>query len=173
METSITPTNTLSGPFLELQKLVEVSDRYKNLFPQLLEIYQKLYDEKDKNLLFEIQPLTMFIRPDKSEAFKKVMDGIRNHLNVTIKNAQSCRQRLSALRGVFLKDEERSIINDALDLLNLPDSSEVQSDADYRLLSLQQSAKDMDSSIELQEIFIYLNSMFQPVPQQKQNKQRK
>jgi hypothetical protein len=153
----------LSGPILELQKVVQVSERYKKLFPQLLEIYQEMYDSKDKSLLFEIQPLTPFIRPEKAETFKKIMDDIRNHLNVVVKNAQACRQRLAALRTVFLKDEERQLINDALDLLNLPNSSEIQSDADFRLLALQQFTKELDVNIEIQEIFIYLNSLFQPV----------
>jgi hypothetical protein len=160
----------LSGPILDLQKVVQVSERYKKLFPQLLEIYQEMYDSKDKSLLFEIQPLTPFIRPEKAEIFKKIMDDIRNHLNVVVKNAQSCRQRLAALRTVFLKDEERQLINDALDLLNLPNSSEVQSDADFRLLALQQFTKELDVNIEIQEIFIYLNSLFQPV-QESQPKQ--
>lgn len=166
METQSLPTPTeskLSGPILELQKVVQVNERYQKLFPQLLEIYQEMYDSKDKSLLFEIQPLTPFIRPDKAEGFKKIMDDIRNHLNVVVKNAQNCRQRLAALRTVFLKDEERQLINDALDLLNLPNSSEIQSDADFRLLALQQFTKEMDVGIEIQEIFIYLNSLFQPV----------
>ena len=176
MEVQSLPTPTepkLSGPILELQKVVQVSERYQKLFPQLLAIYQEMYDMKDKSLLFEIQPLTPFIRPEKGEAFKKIMDDIRNHLNVVVKNAQACRQRLAALRSIFLKDEERQLINDALDLLNLPNSSEIQSDADFRLLALQQFTKEIDVSIEIQEIFIYLNSLFQPVqqeqPPQKQN----
>jgi hypothetical protein len=169
-----TPTEPkLSGPILELQKVVQVNERYQKLFPQLLDIYQEMYDKKDKSLLFEIQPLTPFIRPEKAEVFKKIMDDIRNHLNIIVKNAQACRQRLAGLRSVFLKDEERQLINDALDLLNLPNSSEIQSDADFRLLSLQQFTKEMDIHIEIQEIFIYLNSLFQPVQQeqapQKQN----
>jgi hypothetical protein len=178
MEASVSSTKVLSGPIAELQKVIEVSERYKKLLPQLLEIYQEMYDVKDKTLLFELQPLTMFIRPDKAEAFKKVMDDIRSYLNVTVKNAQACRQRLAGLRSVFLKDEERQVINDALDLLNLPNSSEIQSDADFRLLGLQQFTTEMDIVIEIQEIFIYLNAMFQPVqeqaqpqPQQKQSSQ--
>lgn len=176
MEASVSSTKALSGPIAELQKVIEVSERYKKLLPQLLEIYQEMYDVKDKTLLFELQPLTMFIRPDKAESFKKIMDDIRSYLNVTVKNAQNCRQRLAGLRSVFLKDEERQVINDALDLLNLPNSSEIQSDADFRLLGLQQFTKEMDVAIEIQEIFIYLNSMFQPVqeqPQQKQSSQGK
>jgi hypothetical protein len=157
-----------SGAISELQKIVEVSERYKKLFPQLLEIYQVMYNAKDKSLLFEIQPMSMFIRPEKAESFKKVMDDIRNHLGVVVKNSQNCRQRLSALRSVFLNDEERQIINDAIELLNLPNSSEIQSDADFRLLSLQQATKEMEIGIEIQEIFIYLNSMFQVVDTQKQ-----
>ena len=156
----------LSGPISELQKIVEVSDRYKKLFPQLLEIYQEMYDSKDKSLLFDIQPLTMFVRPEKAEGFKKVMDDLRNHLNIVVKNSQNCRQRLTALRSVFLNDEQRQLINDALDLLNLPDSSEIQSDADFRFMTLQQHAKDMDTVVEIQEIFIYLNSMFQVVSEE-------
>lgn len=176
MEAQPIPTPTepkLSGPILELQKVVQVNERYQKLFPQLLEIYQGMYDSKDKSLLFEIQPLTPFIRPEKAEGFKKIMDDIRNHLNVVVKNAQNCRQRLAALRTVFLKDEERQLINDALDLLNLPNSSEIQSDADFRLLSLQQFTKEMDVGIEIQEIFIYLNSMFQPVQQEQQPNQQR
>ena len=166
MEASVTSTKVLSGPIAELEKVIDVSERYKKLLPQLLEIYQEVYDLKDKTLLFELQPLTMFIRPDKAEAFKKIMDDIRSYLNVTVKNAQACRQRLAGLRSVFLKDEERQVINDALDLLNLPNSSEIQSDADFRLLGLQQFTKEMDIAIEIQEIFIYLKSMFQPVQEQ-------
>lgn len=170
-ETSTEPR--LSGPILELQKVVQVNERYQKLFPQLLEIYQEMYDSKDKSLLFEIQPLAPFIRPEKAEGFKKIMDDIRNHLNVVVKNAQNCRQRLAALRTVFLKDEERQLINDALDLLNLPNSSEIQSDADFRLLSLQQFTKEMDVGIEIQEIFIYLNSLFQPIQQEQQPSQQR
>jgi hypothetical protein len=160
----------LVEPFLELEKIVEVSERYKKLFPQLLEIYQEMYLSKDKSILFDLQPLSMFIRPEKSQDFKKVMDQIRNHLNVTVKNSNNCRQRLNALRAIFLSDEERQLINDALDLLNLPATSEIQSDADFRLLSLQQSAKDMDTVIEIQEIFIYLNSLFQVVSDEQPQK---
>jgi hypothetical protein len=159
-------TNSLSGPILELEKLIKVQDRYKALLPQLLSIFQKMYDEKDKNLLMDIQPLTMFIPPENGKGFKKVMDDIREYLNVVVKNSQNCRQRLASLRSVFLQDEQRQIINDALDLLNLPASSEITSDADFRLLSLQQFTKEMDVGIEIQEIFIFLNSLFSPVESQ-------
>lgn len=158
----------LSEPIADLEKLVVVHDRYKPLFPQLLSIFQKMYDEKDKTLLFEIQPLGMFIPPEKGEGFKKVMDNLRTYLNVNVKNSQNCRQRLAALRSIFLKDEERQVINDALDLLNLPASAEITSDADFRLLSLQQFTKEMDVIIEIQEIFMFLNSLFSPAEQQKQ-----
>jgi hypothetical protein len=94
------------------------------------------------------------------------MDDIREYLNVVVKNSQNCRQRLASLRSVFLQDEQRQIINDALDLLNLPASSEITSDADFRLLSLQQFTKEMDVGIEIQEIFIFLNSLFSPVESQ-------
>jgi hypothetical protein len=163
MENSETAPKVLSGPLEKLKGLIQVKDRYKYLLPQLLEIFQKLYDEKDKEILFELQPLAMFIPPEKGDGFKSVMDEIRNYLQVPVKNSQNCRTRLAALRNVFLKDEERQLINEALDLLNLPASSEITSDADFRLLSLQQKTKEMDVSIEIQEIFIYLNSMFSPV----------
>jgi hypothetical protein len=176
MESQALPISTepkISGCISELQKVVKVSERYNKLFPQLLEIYQEMYDSKDKSLLFEIQPIASFVPPEKANSFKKIMDDIRNHLNVVVKNSQACRQRLAALRSVFLKDEERQLINDALDLLNLPNSSEIQSDADFKLLALQQFTKEMDVSIEIQEIFIYLNSMFQPVQQEQQPAQVK
>ncbi len=169
MENKQDPTKEIvfTGAIADLEKLVVVHERYKSLFPQLLLIFQKMYDEKDKTLLFEIQPLTMFISPEKGEQFKKVMDDLRNYLNVSVKNSQNCRQRLAALRSIFLQDEQRQIINDALDLLNLPASSEITSDADFRLLSLQQFTKEMDVSIEIQEIFIFLNSLFSPVENNK------
>ena len=154
----------LEGPIAELESIVEVNPRYQSLFTQLLQIYQKMYNEKEKSLLFETQPLTMFIQPENAEVFKKVMNQIRNHLNVSVKSAPECRKRLTALRNSFQDEEQRTLISNALDLLNLPDSAEVQSDADYRLLELQRSAKDVNTSIEIQEIFIYLNSMFQPAP---------
>ena len=162
-----TATKTFAPPIAELLILVEVSDRYKPLFQQLLEIYQGLYDQKDKSILFEIQPITAFIRPDNGKQFKQVMDDIRVHLGVNVKNSQDCRKRLLALKTVFQGSEERQVINDAIDLINLPNSSEVQSDADFRLLGLQQLVKDMDTSVELQELFIYLNGMFQPVEESK------
>ena len=171
MENQKDIVDVLSPPFLELEKLVVVHERYKYLFTQLLKIYQRMYDEKEKTLLFDLQPLGMFIPPEKGEGFKKVLDDIRNYLNVTVKNSQNCRQRLSALRSVFLKDEQRQVINDALDLLNLPTSSEVTSDADFRLLSLQQFTKEMDVQIEIQEIFIFLNSLFSPMEQKQQQQQ--
>lgn len=166
METSTTETQTsstkLTAPISDLFKIVDVGERYKKLFPQLLEIFQDMYNSKDKTLLFEIQPIAMFVRPEKAELFKKFMSALRTHFDVIVKNANNCRQRLTALRAVFLNDEERQVINDALDLLNLPNSSEIQTDADFRLLSLQQITKELDVVIELQELFIYLNSMFQP-----------
>jgi hypothetical protein len=162
---AVTQSKKLTYPISELYKLVEVSDRYKHLFPQLLEIYQDLYDQKDKSILFEIQPIVAFIKPENAGAFKRLMDDIRVHLNVNVKNSQDCRKRLTALKTIFQGAEERQAINDALDLLNLPNSSEVQSDADFRLLSLQQMSKEMDISVEIQELFIFLNSMFQPVPE--------
>jgi hypothetical protein len=156
----------LSGPIAELEKIVSVQERYKSVFNELLKIFQKLYDEKDKTLLFDIQPLTMFIQPENGKVFKKFMDDLRSYLNITVKNSQNCRQRLASLRSVFLEDEQRKLINDALDLLNLPASSEISSDADFRFLSLQQFTKEMDVAIEIQEIFIYLNSLFTPVDEQ-------
>jgi hypothetical protein len=162
-ETEKHEKKSFSKPIADLQFLVEVSDRYKPLFFQLLEIYQNLYEQKDKNILFEIQPITAFIRPDNGKQFKKIMDDIRAHLGVNVKNSQDCRKRLLALKSVFPGSEERQVINDALELINLPNSSEVQSDADFKLLALQQSVKDVESAVELQELFIYLNSMFQPV----------
>ena len=167
MEGEVVEKKTLSPPIAELQVLVEVSDRYKNLFSQLLDIYQGLYDQKDKNILFEVQPITAFIRPDNGKQFKMIMDDIRVHLGVNVKNSQDCRKRLLALKSVFQGSEERQILNDALDLINLPNSSEVQSDADFKLLGLQQMVKDIDTAVELQELFIYLNGMFQPVEETK------
>ncbi len=177
-DTSEQNTNSLSGPILDLEKLIKVNDRYKELLPQLLSIFQKMYNEKDKSLLFDIQPLAMFIPPENGKGFKKVMDDIRDYLNVVVRNSQNCRQRLASLRSVFLQDDQRQIINDALDLLNLPASSEINSDADFRLLSLQQFTKEMDIGIEIQEIFIFLNSLFTPVesqtpPPQQSNKNKR
>jgi len=166
METEST-VKEFAPPITELEVLVEVSEKYKKLFVQLLEIFQTMYDQKDKNILFEMQPITAFIRPDNGKQFKQVMDDIRVHLGVTVKNAQDCRKRLLALKTIFQGSEERQVINDALDLINLPNSSEVQSDADFRLLGLQQLIKDIDTAVELQELFIYLNGMFQPVEESK------
>ncbi len=155
--------NQFAPPIAELEVLVEVSEKYKKLFTQLLEIFQTMYDQKDKNILFEIQPITAFIRPDNGKQFKQVIDDIRVHLGVNVKNSQDCRKRLLGLKTIFQGSEERQVINDALDLINLPNASEIQSDADFRLLGLQQLVKDIDTAVELQELFIYLNSMFQPV----------
>jgi hypothetical protein len=166
METEST-VKEFAPPIAELEVLVEVSEKYKKLFFQLLEIFQTMYDQKDKSILFEMQPITAFIRPDNGKQFKQVMDDIRLHLGVTVKNGQDCRKRLLALKTIFQGSEERQVINDALDLINLPNSSEVQSDADFRLLGLQQLVKDIDTAVELQELFIYLNGMFQPVEESK------
>ncbi len=178
METteSNTPTESsiqLEGPIAELEHIVEVNPRYQSLFIQLLKIYQGLYNQKDKSLLFETQPLTMFIQPENAEEFKKIMNKIRNHLNVSVKSAPECRKRLTALRSNFSTEDQKTLINNALDLLNLPDSTEVQSDADYKLLELQRSTKDMNIAVEIQEIFIYLNSMFQPVPTEKKSSKKR
>jgi hypothetical protein len=167
------PVITLEGPIADLEKIVEVNPRYQSLLKQLLQIYQGMYNEKDKSILFETQPLTMFIQPDNAEKFKSIMNRIRNHLNVTVQTAPDCRKRLTALKGVYTTEEQRSLINNALDLLNLPNSTEVQNDADFRLLELQRSAKDMNSAVEIQEIFIYLNSMFQPVVEKKSSSNRR
>jgi hypothetical protein len=77
------------------------------------------------------------------------------------------------LRSNFSTEDQKTLINNALDLLNLPDSTEVQSDADYKLLELQRSTKDMNIAVEIQEIFIYLNSMFQPVPTEKKSSKKR
>lgn len=154
---------SLSIAISRLQVMVEVADRYKSLFTQLLYILQDMYDTRDKRLLFDIQPLAAYIRPEKAEGFKNMINEIRNHLNITVKSSVECRKRLVQLRSKLTKNEDLDIIDDALDLLNLPSSAEIQSDADFRLLTLQQSISDVDSSIEIQEIFIYLNNMFKPV----------
>ncbi len=181
METSETVKETqepqetikLEGPIADLEHIVEVGPRYKSLFIELLKIYQVLYKYKDKSLLFETQPLTMFIQPENAEEFKKIMNKIRSHLNVSVKTAPECRKRLIALRSNFNSEEQRTLINNALDLLNLPDSTEIQSDADYKLLELQRATKDMDVAVEIQEIFIYLNSMFQPAPTDKKSSKKR
>lgn len=160
MEIPAVPNLSINGPILRLKDIVEVSERYKNLFPQLLEIFQKMYDEKDKKLLFDLQPLSMFISPDKGQIFKKVLDDIRSYLNIAIKDASECRKRLARLKTIFNREEERKLINNALDLLNLPSNSEIQSNADFEFLALQQSVKDLDTATDIQEIFIFLNSLF-------------
>ena len=153
-------TLTINGPILRLTDIVEVSEPYAKLFPQLLEIFQKMYDEKDKKLLFDLQPLSMFVRPDKGAIFKKVLDDIRNYLNIAVKDASDCRKRLARLKNIFNREDDRRLINNALDLLNLPSNSEIQTNADFEFLGLQQSAKDLDTSTDIQEIFIFLNGLF-------------
>jgi hypothetical protein len=39
-------------------------------------------------------------------------------------------------------------------------------------LSLQQKAKDADTAIEVQEIFLYLNSLFQPMEEYEEERER-
>lgn len=153
----------LTMPIARLQVMVEVSEKYKSLFTQLLYIFQEMYDAKDKKLLFDVQPLTAFIRPEKGEGFKNFLNELRTYYNVNVKNSLDCRRRLIFMRSKFTSKEELALIDDALDLLDLPTSSEIQSDADFKFLGLQQAAKDIDTAIEIQELFIYLNGMFQPV----------
>jgi hypothetical protein len=178
MEIPAIPNLSINGPILRLKDIVEVSERYKNLFPQLLEVFQKMYDEKDKKLLIDLQPLSMFVSPDKGQIFKKVLDDIRSYLNIAIKDASECRKRLARLKTLFNREEERKLINNALDLLNLPPNSEVQSNADFEFLALQQSVKDLDTATDIQEIFIFLNSLFSsnevgPESSSRQNKSGK
>jgi hypothetical protein len=156
-------------PISKLQVIVEVAERYKPLFSQLLIIFQEMYDNKNKSLLFDLQPLAPFVKQEKSEGFKNLMNEIRNHFNIHIKSPQECKKRLVSLKSRFTKNEEIDIIDNALELLNLPTSSEIQSDADFRILMLQQNAKDVDTATDIQEIFIYLNNMFQPVDETTSN----
>jgi hypothetical protein len=162
-EVQNTPIPLVGLPISKLQVIVEVSERYKQLFSQLLAIFQEMYDNKDKRLLFDLQSLTPYIKQEKVEGFKNLMNEIRNHFNVSIKSSQECKKKLVSLKSRFTKNEEIDIVDGALDLLNLPTSSEIQSDADFRILMLQQSAKDVDTATDIQEIFIYLNNMFQPM----------
>lgn len=157
------PVPVLNLPISRLQVMVEVADRYKNLFTQLLFIYQDMYEKRDKRLLFDIQPMTAYIRPEKAEGFKNLLNEIRNHLGIPIRSSMECKKRLIQIRPRFTNNDEIDIIDGALDLLNLPSSSEITSDADFKLLALQQSVTDIDTAIEIQEIFIYLNSLFQPL----------
>jgi hypothetical protein len=160
-------------PISRLQAIVQVSDRYKPLFMQLLQIYQEMFNSTNKQLLFDLQPLAMYVNPEKGEAFKRVVDDIRNHYNVMVKTTLDCSKRLTFLKkNVFTTPEDVSIINDAIELLNLPNSSEITSDADFKLLSLQQKAKDADTAIEVQEIFLYLNSLFQPMDEYEEERER-
>lgn len=157
------PKTVLNMPIARLQVITEVADRYKPIFQQLLLIFQEMYDARDKRILLDIQPLAAYIRPEKAEGFRNLLNEIRNHLNVNIKSSIDCRKRLLALRNKLSKNEDFDIIDGALDLLNLPSSSEIQSDADFKLLTLSQTITDIDSAIEIQEIFIYLNNLFQPI----------
>jgi hypothetical protein len=143
-------------PISRLQAIVQVSDRYKPLFMQLLQIYQEMFNSTNKQLLFDLQPLAMYVNPEKGEAFKRVVDDIRNHYNVMVKTTLDCSKRLTFLKkNVFTTPEDVSIINDAIELLNLPNSSEITSTA-----------------IEVQEIFLYLNSLFQPMEEYEEERER-
>jgi hypothetical protein len=156
-------SKSLSVTISRLHVMVEVAERYKPLFTQLLNIFQDMYEARDKRLIFDIQPLAAYIRPEKSEGFKTLINELRNHLNISVKSSNECKKRLVQLRTKLTKNEEFNIIDEALELLNLPSSAEIQSDADFKLLTLQQSVTDVDSAIEIQEIFIFLNHMFQPI----------
>lgn len=164
-------------PISRLQVFVEVADRYKPLFTQLLYIFQDMYEKRDKRLLFDLQPLAAYIRPEKAEGFKNLLNEVRNHFNILIRNSMECKKRLVQLRSRFSTNEDIDVIDGALDLLNLPSSSEIQSDADFKLLGLQQTVSDVDTAIEIQEIFIYLNNMFAPVdetaPRQEKSRSQK
>lgn len=141
------------------------------LTPKHEELFAHFLNEKDCSVILDIQQLAPIVDPKNIEDFKKIMDSVRLLCDVTVKSSEDCKKRLRILREK-LPEEEKKIIDDAIKMLKSDENSEVTSDADFRLMTCSRFFKTRRDLIEISELFLFLNSLFEPIPQQ-QNQQPK
>jgi hypothetical protein len=132
---------------------VVLTDRHMDFFTDLLET-------KDSGILIDLQPYFSFVLPDNMKNIPKILDNIRKYVGVYIYSKQDCKNNLLHLKQKFSAPEDKKIIDDAIALLEAPTNSEIESNADYALMSLMSKLNSREEYIELYETFLYLNHLF-------------
>jgi hypothetical protein len=115
----------------------------------------------------------MLVEQEKTKDVPKLIDDIRKWCSVIVMNTSDCRTRLNNLKNKLVNEDEIRILIEALKLLDAPDNSEVRSTADYDLFSLIPKMNSRRDIVEVQELFFFINSLFEPVKQPEQQQQQK
>jgi hypothetical protein len=165
----------------EEKKTLNISEQYlekiRSLFGKVitdehLKLYKLFLDQNDPGLLLDLSSYSVFIEQTKQKEFTSLIDNLRKHLGVIVTDEKDCRNRLLKLRSKSSNQSDGEIINNAMKLLDYPEQSEVTSNADFELFNLRSRMNGRREIIEIQELFLYLNSMLE-VPQTNNNKGNK
>lgn len=143
-----------------------VTDRHLVLYKDLLEV-------RDPGILIDIQPhLSFCTSQELGQKIAEYIINIRKYVGVYIHSNKDCKQRLTKLKGILTSEEDKKLVSEAIQLIDLPVDSEYSSDADFKLISLIPKLKTRRDIVELQEIVMYLSSLFEmpPPPDQQQGK---
>lgn len=150
-----------SSAFLKLLKEgcgSVVTDRHLVLYRELLEV-------KDPGVLIDIQPhLSFCVSQELGLKLAEYIVNIRKYVGVYIHSNKDCKQRLTKLKGILSTEEDKKLVTDTIQLIDLPVDSEYSSDADLKLITLIPKLKTRRDIVELQEIVMYLTSLFEMPP---------
>lgn len=127
-----------------------------------------LLQQKNPIVLIDIQNLAPVIEQRHIEDFNKIMDATRFLCNAPVTSIKDLKRRLEVLREK-LPDSEKKIIDDVYTMISSSSSSEVVSDADFRLMTCGRFFKNRRELVEINELFIFINSLFEPVQEKKKN----
>jgi hypothetical protein len=137
-----------------------------------LKMFENFIERNDAGLLLDLSSYSVFLDQSKQKEFTLLIDNLRKHFSVVVMNEKECRNRLVQLKGKVTSKSDNDIINNAIQLLDYPEQSEVTSNADYELFNLSNKMTDRRGIIEIQELFLFLNSLFETAPSQKNNKRK-
>jgi hypothetical protein len=155
----------------------EFINKIKSLFCRVLtdehlKMFENFIERNDAGLLLDLSSYSVFLDQSKQKEFTLLIDNLRKHFSVVVMNEKECRNRLVQLKGKVTSKSDNDIINNAIQLLDYPEQSEVTSNADYELFNLSNKMTDRKGIIEIQELFLFLNNLFETAPSQKNNKRK-
>jgi hypothetical protein len=150
------------------ESIKKILNKFDKLFGFVLtddhyKLFRTLLENNDAGILLDIQSYFGFVENDNRKDIPKLIDELRKWNNVIVKNGSDCRLRLQQLRSKISSQEDNKLISDAIKLLELPDDSQCDNNSDYELMKLTPKMKTRRDVIEIQELFMYLNSMFEVI----------
>jgi hypothetical protein len=157
--------------------VMEFLNKIKSLFSRVvteehLTLYKSFLERKETGLLLDLSSYSVFLDQAKQSEFTALIDNLRKYFQVIVVNEKDCRNRLLQLRSKISSAKENEIVNNALKLLDYPEQAEVTSNADYELFNLSSKMNGRREIVEIQELFLYLNNMFETPQPMKQPKKR-